>query len=147
MFVFLDIDGVLNREKDWKQPYTLCKECVDNFAKAMEGFDVKLILISSWRKGFVSRENPNNLPQIKALEKMLSERGLSITGTVDRTNMSRWNAIQAFLKNHPGDYLILDDDLSEYSSRPQRLYLIDCITGISKKDVAGIRKEMAKEVR
>lgn len=147
MFVFLDIDGVLNRKRDWQRPYTLNEECMNHFAESMEGFDVKIILISSWRKGFVSRENPNNLPQIKVLEKMLSERGLSITGTVDRTNTSRLDAIQDFLNAHPGDYLILDDDLSEYSSRPQRLYLIDCTTGINKRDVGKIRKEMAKEAR
>lgn len=144
MFVFLDVDGVLNRKEDWKTPYTLNNECIDNFAQAVKGFDVKIILTSSWRKGFVSRGNPNNLPQIKNLEKKMLERGLSITGAVDRTNMSRMGAIQDFLNIHPGDYLILDDDLSEYSSRPKKLYLVDSITGINKKDVAKIRKEMAK---
>ena len=144
MFIFLDIDGVLNRKTDWKHPYTLNEECVNNFAVAMEGFDVKIILTSSWRKGFISRRNPNNLPQIKALENLLSERGLTITGTVSRADMPRMDAVQDFLNVHPGDYLILDDDLSEYSKRPEKLYLVDCITGISKRDVGKIRKEMAK---
>lgn len=144
MFVFLDVDGVLNRKEDWKVPYTLNNECIDNFAQAVKGFDIKIILTSSWRKGFISRGNQNNLPQIKALEKKLLERGLSITGTVDKLNPSRMGAIQDFLKVHPGEYIILDDDLSEYSSRPQKLYLIDCRTGISKKDVVKIRKEISK---
>lgn len=142
MFVFLDVDGVLNRKEDWKIPYALNDECIDNFAQAMKGFNVRIILTSSWRKGFVSRGNQNNLPQIRNLERKLAERGLSITGTVDKSNPSRLGAIQDFLKAHPGEYIILDDDLSEYSSKPKKLYLIDCRTGITKKDVANIRKEM-----
>lgn len=144
MFIFLDIDGVLNRREDWRIPYSLNEECIDNFARAMKGFDIRIILTSSWRKGFVSRGNQNNLPQIRALEKKLYERGLYIAGIVDKANPSRMGAIHDFLKAHPGEYIILDDDLSEYTSRPKNLYLVDCTTGISKKDVSKIRKEISE---
>ena len=31
MFYFLDVDGVLNRESDWRIPFTVNEECLKNF--------------------------------------------------------------------------------------------------------------------
>ena len=74
MIVLLDIDGVLNKKSEWKVPYTLNQNCLDNLQKALSKADPHIVLISSWRKGFVSSENTENTPQIKRLEKELSER-------------------------------------------------------------------------
>ena len=141
MFVFLDIDGVLNRKNEWCVPYTLNKECLDNFASCFQGIDVKIILVSSWRTGFISPGNTKNLPQIKTLEKELEQRGLRIRGITSTSEKDRMCGIQSFLEKHPESYLILDDDLSEYGGkRVPNLYLVNCKSGFTLKDAKKVRQ-------
>ena len=40
MFIFLDIDGVLNKESDWSKPFSLNSDCIRRFVKNIE----KLVL-------------------------------------------------------------------------------------------------------
>lgn len=141
MLLFLDIDGVLNKESDWRVPYTLNQECLKIFQECFSGMEIKIILISSWRKGFISPGNPNNTPQICKLEEFFRSMGLRINGTVSHTESDRKKAIESFLKRFSDNYLILDDDLQEYNGQKlSSLYLVNSKTGLAKKDIKAIRK-------
>ena len=141
MIVFLYIDGVLNCRRDWSVPYTLNKDCLDNFAWCFCETNIKIILTSSWRAGFVSPGNSRNSIQIQKLESELSKRGFRIGGTVGVGTPSRAKAIEIFLSKYPEQYIILDDDLSEFGNKMiPNLYLTDCKTGLTPKDVKKIRK-------
>jgi len=141
MFLFLDVDGVLNKASDWTVPYTLNSDCLAIFQECFAGTNPKIILVTSWRKGFISPGNPNNTPQIKKLEQSMSAMGFRICGTVSHAEPDRQKSIQDFLKAHPGSFLILDDDLREYRGKhPAGLYLVNSKTGLCQKDVKKIKE-------
>lgn len=144
MFLFLDVDGVLNKSSDWAVPYTLNPDCLSIFKECFGGMDIKIILVTSWRKGFISPGNPGNTPQIKKLEQVMSAMGVRVCGTVSHTEPDRLKSIQDFLEAHPGKYIILDDDLREYDGKhPTGLYLVNNKTGLCKKDIRLIRKMLS----
>lgn len=138
MYIFLDIDGVLNKQTDWKKSYSLNPQNIKAFGDAFAEIRPIIILISTWKNGFILSGNSNNSPQIKELEKSLSGYGLRIAGKTEGQN--REKGINDFLKKHPDDYIILDDDLSEYSRKPDNLYLVNFRTGLTDKDAAKIKK-------
>lgn len=55
MFIFLDIDGVLNKESDWSKPFSLNRDCIRRFCEKYR--EARIILISSWKNGFISSHN------------------------------------------------------------------------------------------
>lgn len=116
MLIFLDIDGVLNTEYMWKKLYSIDDDCIKRFGETYKGS--KVILISSWKTGFVSSGNNRNSIQIKELEEKLLTYQIRIVGKVQDAPY-RDIAIKNFLKEHSSikEYVILDDDISEYSSR------------------------------
>lgn len=140
MIVLLDIDGVLNKKSEWKVPYTLNQNCLDNLQKALSKADPHIVLISSWRKGFVSSENTENTPQIKRLEKELSKRGLRI----DEKAPDRFDNRDYLAKRYGENTLIMDDDPTEYKEKHNNLYLVDCETGLTAADAKKIRKIISK---
>ncbi len=135
-YILLDIDGVLNTEADWGRPFTLNKKCVEEFAKAFEPYKPKIILASSWRKGFVARNNESNAPYIKQLEKYLEKYDLCVNGVLNYAGL-RGKAAYEFSKTHPGT-LVVDYYLSELGDFKTKVNLI--ITN-SKK---GFKKENLK---
>lgn len=146
MFVFLDVDGVLNKKKEWVIPYTLNKDCLDNFASCFSKINARIILTTSWRKGFVSPGNPKNTPQISKLERELVLRGLRVSGTTSHSESDRSKAVREILERHPDTYLIIDDDISEFSDRGMPgLYLVNNKTGFTKSDMKAIQKILSKE--
>lgn len=133
MFVFLDIDGVLNTEADWNRPFQLNDACVKRFGEAYR--NERVILISSWRNGFVSAKNAKNTTQIRELEDKLSKYNIRIVGKTEDVQY-RDEAVSHFLKNHPSitEYIIIDDDSSEYKSRnTENLMLVNSKTGFLGK--------------
>lgn len=116
MFIFLDIDGVLNKESDWSKQFSLDSECIRRFGEEYRGS--RVILISSWKNGFISSHNEKNTPQIKELEAQLDRYGIRIVGKVC-DNQYRDYAVSDYLKEHPSikEYIIIDDDVAEYSSK------------------------------
>lgn len=140
MFIFLDVDGVLNTEKDWKNHPSVNEKCIRNLAAALSGTGAKIILTSSWRKGFISRNNPNNSPQIRMLEQALEKQGLSVRGTVNPDESDRLSAIREFLSKHPDKSIILDDDISEYTKRPENLLLTNSKQGFTEKDAQKLKR-------
>lgn len=53
MYVFFDIDGVLNKRSQWKQFYSLDAGCVDCFCGFLHRTGGVPIIMSSWRTGFL----------------------------------------------------------------------------------------------
>lgn len=52
MFIFLDVDGVLNKQSDWKRPFSLNDECCYWFNTLIKDLpNVKIVLSSTWRNG------------------------------------------------------------------------------------------------
>lgn len=140
MFIFLDIDGVLNKSSQWNGAiaYPLDDGCITEFASYVKACGGRIILTSSWRMGFVSSGNPKNTPQIRSLERKLMDRGVKVLGTT-RDMGSRSREINLFVKKYPNEkYVILDDDESEYKRLPdalrEHLYLTNPAKGFTRKD-------------
>lgn len=136
MYIFLDIDGVLNTQNDWKHPYTINKTCFKNFIKTVKKCsNPKIILISSWRKGWFSNYEKCS-PQVKDLIKQLNVYGLSINGkTIISEQKDRAYEINYFLQNHEKDkYIIFDDDLTEYKTSIKNLIKINSLQGFTGKE-------------
>ena len=143
MYIFLDIDGVLNKTKDWNKMYYLNKECIYIFAKMLSKINnAKIVLISSWRDGWTETE-VENTPQIKELSDIIKNAGTSIVGkTKHSADKDRTKEIHHYLKWHEkDDYIILDDDINEYKTPIQNLYIINPEFGITEKDVKTICKK------
>ena len=144
--IFLDVDGVLNKESDWKVKYVIDKACVQNLAqlcRALEGTyqHVYIILCSTWRAG-VSRTGESI--QISELKKVLKENGLEISGTTPVSDKGRQAEVEYFIqRNGVEDYLVIDDDESMfYNPDKINLYAPNYKTGLTKKDVDQIVKGM-----
>lgn len=144
MYVFLDVDGVLNTKAEWsKKVYSLNSKCVSAFCKLIKKIpDCKIVLSSTWRNG-IARDGTTAV-HIDELIMAISCTGIK---TLDKTAVSsdgiRSKEIDYFLRRHPADsYIILDDDpeLFELKEKTKGLYLINAVTGITEKDVKNIIK-------
>lgn len=137
MYIFLDIDGVLNTEADWaRKIYTVNPKCVKEFGKLIDIIpNCRIVLISTWRNG---------------TEDTLLNALFSIGVThFDKTAVSpdgcRSREIDYYLRRHPEDgYIILDDDASLYElgRDTPNLCVIDSLVGITQKDVKCIKNEI-----
>ena len=144
MYIFLDVDGVLNTEADWaKRVYSLNPGCVAAFCRLLEKLpDPKIVLSSTWRNG-IARDGTTAV-HIDDLIRALTPAG--ITG-LDKTGVapdgSRSKEIDHYIRRHRADsYLILDDDpdLFDQKERTPRLYLTSAKTGLTDADVKRIWK-------
>lgn len=147
MYIFLDVDGVLNKRSDWTKPFTLNDECVRNFNELVGQINnAKIVLSSSWRSG-ISR----NGEMAKHVEELMDKLKAVGIDTIDKTAVSpdgsRTKEIDYYLRRHEIDsYIILDDDVSlfEDGKRTRNLYLTDETTGLTGKDVSKILKNIKR---
>ena len=146
MYIFLDIDGVLNCKKQWNKNYALDDSCIGYFCEFASATGGKIILATSWRKAWAGRNNPSNPPHIKLLEEKLGRHGCKIYGkTTSIEGQQSDKEIKTFLETHPVEpYIIIDDDRSEYSGQIQNLYIINHENGFTKKDSEKARKMVEK---
>ena len=144
MYIFLDVDGVLNKETDWERKfYSLDPKCVESFCKLLKSIDEpKVVLSSTWRNG-ITRDGSTAV-HIDDLIKALEPTGIK---TLDKTGVapdgSRTKEIDHYLRRHPEDsYIILDDDpeLFDFKANTPHLYLISSKTGLTDKNVNSILK-------
>ena len=134
VYIFLDIDGVLNTEAEWKRMYSLNAKCIKAFAKAVEAcVEARIVLSSTWRNGFAY--NRECLPHIKALQEELKKYGLSIYGkTPMLPNGNREDEIKEFIRIYEvNKYVIVDDDSSLYTPECEKLLIIDAKKGFTDK--------------
>lgn len=147
MYIFLDVDGVLNKQSDWKKPFSLNSECCYWFnAFVREIPDVKIVLSSTWRNG-ISRDG-SRATHIDDLMSKLVDAGI---GTIDKTATSpdgfRNKEIDYYLRRHPVDtYIILDDEGSifEKGEKTTNLYLTDSTKGFSESDYKRLKKLLGR---
>ncbi len=148
MYIFLDVDGVLNTEADWaRKVYSLDSKCVESFCELLNSLnDPKVVLSSTWRNG-IARDGTTAVhidDLIKALEpagiKFLDKTGVAPDG-------SRMKEIEHFLRRHPEDrYIILDDDpdLFEQREKTPHIYFTSSKTGLTDTDVKRVLKLLTK---
>lgn len=145
LYIFLDIDGVLNRKLDWQRMFTFNNACLNNFDSLLgylcnkQKYTVKIILTSTWRTGFCE----NNTDIFAPLIQILNKYNLQIDGTTPvTTDKSRQQEIDYYIRrNDIHNYIILDDDkmlFDDYSDG--QLYFTDCNVGLTEKDVTNIKK-------
>lgn len=143
MYYFLDIDGVLNKESDWRKPFTLNDSCVSCFAEIIKkDSSPHIILSSTWRAGYTNKGEKTSDDQFSKL----SEYGITIEGTTPISSKTRQEEIEYYIrKNSVKDYVILDDDESLFPW-PERinLYLTDYKTGLTGKDARTIIRKYLK---
>ena len=144
MYIFLDVDGVLNKKSDWKTPYCLNMENIDNFKTFLKTLkNPKIVLTSSWRKGFVRQYNYCTVQIQNLLDKLAP---YEIYGRTKELEEGRLAEIKDYLDNHEKDsYLILDDDITEYPNKNVNgLLIVDNLSGFSKKDIKSVKKYIVK---
>lgn len=132
--LFLDFDGVINSVRSATAfggyPWNVNKESLRLFdpiainliRKLCNEHNVKIVLSSTWRKGF----NFNALAKVLDLP--------IIDQTPIKLSASRGQEIQLWLDTHPGvEYAILDDDADMLETQMSRFIKTDPYEGLSWK--------------
>ena len=141
MYYFLDIDGVLNKESDWRVPFAINPECAACFAMLLKkDKDPHVVLSSTWRRGITNSgiKAPKDNNFLEKLEKY----GIIIEGSTPISNKTRQEEIEYYIRrNGIKDYLVLDDDESLFP-RPEDIciYLTNYKAGLTVADVRAIQK-------
>ena len=132
MLIFLDCDGVINQVQE---NFYIDKDCLKNICSFTKKSKGKIILISTWRLGFL-HDYKRCTPQIQHLRDLLSEENIEI---YSRTNVDkdRYTEIQNYLnKSTDKDYIIIDDDKSEYKNvEDNHIFYVDAKTGFTKQNI------------
>jgi len=141
-YCFFDIDGVLNTSNQWKHLYSLNEKCIHEFCHFVKANNLTPVMTSSWRTGFVSTLNPDNLPHVKQLEQLFQQYNVTIADKTPVLNgRSRDKEIQRFLYFHPCDnYMIIDDDSSEYDVLTNKNYFVDAQIGFTNADARTLKR-------
>lgn len=120
-YIFLDVDGVLNTEADWRMPYTLNRHCLESFrawCRHQNAKEIKVVLSSTWKNGF-SLFGDCSVP-VQRLVDYLASIGIEIVGrTITREDGDRAAEITEYIVRHglnPKDCIVLDDDRSIFKS-------------------------------
>ena len=144
MYVFLDVDGVLNTESDWERKiYSLNDDCVAAFCRLLSCLrEPKVVLSSTWRNG-IARDGTTAI-HIDDLMKALEPAGIK---TIEKTGVApdgnRSKEIEHYLSRHQRDnYIILDDDPNLFNRKENtpHLYLTSAQKGLKDADVTRIIK-------
>lgn len=146
MYIFLDIDGVLNNKSDWNKPYMINQKCLNNFVDLCRSLSkkygiIRIVLTSSWKEGF--DKTGNNSPQITNLMEKLNIYGFVISDkTLSASGKSRQDEIEYYIrKNGITDYIVLDDDESLYGDTSRvNICFTDYLKGLTDKDNKKILK-------
>lgn len=144
MYIFLDVDGVLNKKSDWKTSYYLNTENINNFKAFLKTLkNPKIVLISSWRKGFTRQYNYCTVQIQNLLDKLAP---YEIYGRTKELEEGRLAEIIDYLDNHEKDsYIIIDDDITEYPDKNVNgLLIVDNLSGFSKKDIKLAKKYIVR---
>ncbi len=120
IFIFLDIDGVLNTASQWKRMYQLDDGCIARFSEyartLSEKGSVRIILTSSWKNGFDPAGH--HTPQIQAL---IAKLNIPILGkTENRADSDRAAEINDYIQNHKleqAECIVIDDDPELFRSK------------------------------
>lgn len=137
MYVFFDIDGVLNKKSDWKNKYSIDIDCVKVFSEIVKYYksrysEVRLVICSTWRLGWAN--NMNNSAPIDKLKELFESMNLKIYDKTSISQKSRQEEIDV------KKYIILDDDKSLFTCPDNvNLYCPNYLTGLTKQDLKNIK--------
>ena len=115
LYIFLDIDGVLNVQSDWKKPFSLNLQNVQvflQFLRNLKGLSIspKIILSSSWCTGFVPYGKHSSY--VQELADFLAKEDVRILSKTVQKN-DRGEEILDFIQAHNLPMqrcIIIDDD-------------------------------------
>ena len=141
MYVFFDIDGVLNKESMWVNNYSLDEDMVRRFCTLCQILKAYPVIMSSWRSGFDYALSKGNSEPIRRLEEMMIQHGYKILGkTENLRGRKRESEIGRYrsLHNEKFEYLILDDDPGEYDRIDEKTFFTDSKRGFTDDDVKSI---------
>ena len=135
IFIFLDIDGVLNTSAQWKRMYQLDDGCIARFNEYIRALStkgsVRIILTSSWKNGFAPAGH--HTPQIQAL---IAKLNVPILGkTENHADGDRAAEINDYIQNHKLEHeecIVIDDAPELFRSKLAencKLLLMDAHVG------------------
>lgn len=134
--IFLDVDGVLNQ----LQKYFVDNKCVQRLSSLID-FDVKIVLISSWRLG-LDIDYKKCSPQVQKLRDICNQYDFDIKYKTGKTGDRRTEVLDFLSGKNVYNYIILDDDESEYSSVSDlNFYRVNNKTGLTDLDIAKIKSK------
>ena len=142
--IFLDVDGVLNKESDWNKKYYVDKNCVACLQKIIQlinkkKYTAKIVLSSTWRAGMGATSESL---QILELKKQLAAFGIEIADATPVSNQGRQREVLYYIRKHNvSNYLIIDDDESLFEDIGKlHFYKPDYKTGLTLQDVKKVKK-------
>lgn len=141
--IFLDIDGVLNNHKILKSSEYcgILSRCIDNLNIIIQYTGADLVISSAWRYIILGGEMT-----CLGFKYMLITHGLTpkvkILGTTvaDDITINRESQIKNYLDSNKVNKFIILDDLNIFPSFPKNFYLVNPNSGLTRKDVSGIKK-------
>lgn len=144
MYIFLDIDGVLNDsqfrlEGLHRRDYSVLidPKKVALLKKIVEETGASIVLSSSWSKFWEKEDSVDSAG--KRINAALAEYGLTVSAKIPQIrDATRSQEIEAFLQNHPYvvNYVILDDNDHGWSRRLRcRWSKTDSAVGLTQETV------------
>ena len=144
LYIFLDIDGVLNCMNDWSfENFPLNLECVKNLADAVnffrQNYEVHIILSSSWRSGFNLQEGHSE--DVLELLNVLKKFEMTVEDKTPFFPMeTRADEINSYIsENHLENCrcIVLDDTWHLFGDKLLKnaeLYILDSRVGFCRSD-------------
>lgn len=144
LYIFLDIDGVLNCTNDWSEEnFPLHLGCVKNLADTVNFFrqkyEVHIILSSSWRTGFDLEKG--HAVEVAELLKTLEKFGMTVE---DKTpfflEKTRADEVNFYItENHLENFrcIAIDDTRHLFGDKLLKnveLHIVNSRVGFSRKD-------------
>ena len=143
-YIFLDIDGVLNKESEWNLKYHINKNCVQILKDIVDSIidNVSIVLTSTWKNGY--SKDGHHSPQISKLISVLNEYELNISDITPITNKGRQAEVEYYIRRHNiTKYLVLDDDISLFENpKMLNLYVVNYKTGLISNDIKNIQRRL-----
>lgn len=145
IYVFFDVDGVLNKESDWKNKFYIDASCLKVFGELCGKLEkiygeVRTVLISTWRAGI--SKSGTDAEQINGLRTSLAQVKIKIYATTPVTDKGRQAEVEYYIRrNQVSKYIIIDDDLSLFDNpKKLKLFVPNYRTGLVQGDIKKIMK-------
>lgn len=145
LYVFFDVDGVLNKESDWKNKFYTDASCVKVFGELYRKLEkkygeVRNVIISTWRAGI--SKSGTDAEQINGLRTSLAQVGIKIYATTPVTDKGRQAEVEYFIRrNQVSKYIIIDDDLSLFENpKKLKIFVPDYRIGLVQGDIKKIMR-------